>query len=57
VNPGDLVYWWPRPSEIGIIIKLLTYEEKNYDPFPWFQVLMQDGSTKKYRKTDLIEVR
>jgi hypothetical protein len=56
VKIGDLVYWWPRPSEMGVIIKILTYEEKNYDPFPWFQVLIQDGSTKKYRESDLIEV-
>jgi hypothetical protein len=54
---GDLVYWWPRPSEMGIIIKILTYEEKNYDHFPGFQVLMQDGSMKKYWQSDLIEVK
>jgi hypothetical protein len=58
---GDLVTWkFQRdsglPTEIGVIISYIGYEERGRDPFPWWRVVMSDRGVLRCRETDLIEV-
>lgn len=60
MSPGELVAWkldrFLGTGEPGMVIRLIPYEERGWDPFPMYEVLFPSRGILRCREIDLCKV-